>query len=338
MVEVTSPSWIDTTHVGDCRALMRRMIADGVRVQCVVTSPPYWGLRTFGMDGQYGLERTWQRHVARMRSTFRLVRELLADDGVLWLNYGDSYSPDGDGANRRRQHGLKPKDMVGMPWRVALGLQDDGWYLRSEVIWAKPNPMPESVTDRPTKSHEHIFLLTKSARYFYDAAAIREPANGNAHARGGGVNPKARTKVAGWAQGPGDHDMLKHAAKDAGRITQGLKDSTKFGRGPGFRNKQNESFSAAVNELVDERNVRTVWSIPTEAFNAAHFATFPRALVRRCVLAGSRSGDVIFDPFMGSGTVAQVATELGRRFIGCELNPEYVAMHGLRTTTTGFSF
>jgi len=321
--------------------------------------------------GQFGLERTWVRHVARMRYVFRLARELLADDGVLWLNYGDCYASSGGsgwqgkhGARANRTHtqrtlkrrsalnGLKPKDMVGMPWRIALALQDDGWWLRSDVIWHKPNPMPESVADRPTKAHEYIFLLAKSADYHYDGAAIREPSTGGAHPRGDGVNPKARTgnrTVAGWADGP-DHSAVGHAKSkgDEARAAQGLRDSTKFGRGKGwrkqdagaqvsggdrmtgfndrYRSKQNESFSEAVAGLVDDRNARTVWTMPTEQTSFAHFATFPRELARRCILAGSRGGDIIFDPFMGSGTVAEVATSLGRRFIGCELNKDYAEM------------
>lgn len=390
--------WLNQIHVGDCRQLMRQMIADGVRAQCIVTSPPYWGLRDYGVPGQFGLERTWIRHVARMRGVFRLVWDLLADDGVLWLNYGDSYHtsrlgggiglsstingkrgqeefrkasramksrirpPDVDGPNRRRQAGLKPKDLIGMPWRIALALQSDGWYLRSDVIWHKPNPMPESMLDRPTKAHEYLFLLTKSERYHYDATAIREPSSPDSHARAargrssnhkwadggpgnqtiatvspspgtprvGGVTPKVK-KVAGWADGQGSH-----SAKDHARAERGMKDSTKFGRGAGWRNKQNPSFSAAVTDLVYERNVRSVWTIPTAPFSGAHFATFPLDLVRRCILAGSREGDVVFDPFMGSGTVAQVADELGRKFIGCELNPEYAAMYGtLRAAQIG---
>jgi DNA modification methylase len=337
-------AWTDQIHVGDCRATMRSMIAGGVRVNCIVTSPPYWGLRDYGVAGQFGLERTWLRHVARMRSVFRLARELLAVDGTLWMNYGDSYSGGGRGGDTgksgldgstesqdqskraampKRSTSLKPKDLVGMPWRIAFALQADGWYLRSDIVWHKPNPMPESITDRPTKAHEYLFLLSRSQRYHYDATAIAEPVTGNAHARGDGVNPKARAAVvpAGWASGGGSH-----SAKDHARSKEGLKDSTKFGRGKGWRNKQNESFSGAVSGLVETRNARTVWTIPSAPFAAAHFATFPRDLVRRCILAGSRPGDTVFDPFMGSGTVAEVALELGRSYIGCELNPEYAAM------------
>jgi site-specific DNA-methyltransferase (cytosine-N4-specific) len=368
--------WLNRTHEGDCRILMRRMIADGVKVDCVVTSPPYWGLRDYGVAGAFGLERTWVRHVARMRHVFRLVRELLTDDGVLWLNYGDSYytprpngsveynftingkrnqeefrrasrmkktMPTSGGPNRRRQILFKPKDMVGMPWRIAFALQEDGWYLRSDIIWHKPNPMPESVLDRPTKAHEYVFLLAKSEIYHYDAQAIKERSSPDSHARARrahsgyappgqkphegwaaqGVNPKAIKRVAGWQDGPGSHKPLEHA------MAKG-KHGRKFPQV-----KQNESFSAAVTELVDERNARTVWRVPTQPFEGAHFATFPEELVARCILAGSRKGAVIFDPFMGAGTVAKVATDLGRSFIGCELNPDYVNLGRERRTTTG---
>lgn len=342
--------------VGDCRDGMRELIAAGVKVQCIVTSPPFWNMRDYEVAGQIGLESSLQEWVDTMVEVFALARELLRDDGVLWLELGDAYASQGgpgwQGKNgqradrrftqtrdsvamreigRRPPDGLKPKDLMGQPWRVAFALQESGWYLRSEIIWHRPNPMPESVVDRPTKAHSTIFLLTKSPRYYYDASAIAEPVTGNAHARGDGVNPKARnSKVAGWAEGPGSHATLAHAKskKDSGRAAQGLRDSTKFGRGAGWRNKQNESFSGAVSQLVETRNVRTVWTIPPEPFSGAHFATFPRDLVRRCVLASTKPGDVVFDPFLGSGTVAQVADELGRQWIGCELNREYAAMYG----------
>lgn len=379
--------WLNRTHQGDCRDLMRRMIADGVKVQCVVSSPPYWGLRDYGVPGQLGLERTWLRHVAAMRGVFRLVRSVLREDGVLWLNYGDSYfTPRVSGgvghnstingkesqlafmdaararnsrtqqsnlassqpmsANRRYDAGagLKPKDMVGMPWRIAFALQEDGWWLRSDCIWHKPNPMPESITDRPTKSHEYVFLLAKSERYFYDQEAVKESSSAKTHDR----RPKGGPPVSGHAHGPGSHSALDHAksAKDAGRTDQGLRDSTKFGRGKGWRKlaeagsgtKNNGSFDEAMAVMPPDRNLRTVWKMPTEPFSGAHFATFPRELAARCILAGSRPGDVVFDPFMGSGTVGQVATDLGRQYIGCELSEEYIKLHELRRTTIGMPF
>lgn len=549
-------NWLDEVHVGDCRALMKRMIADGVKVNCIVTSPPYWGLRDYGTakwvggdpncdhmqrvggtgsstlgaesggndmsdeararsitrsfvpyrslcgkcgarrkDNQFGLERTWIRHVARMRGVFRLAHQLLADDGVLWLNYGDSYhstsgaggighnsalngsqeahhefrkalrnmnsrirSPDVNGPNRRlRQPGLKNKDKAGIPWRIAFALQSDplfDWWLRSDCIWHKPNPMPESVCDRPTNSHEYLFLLSKNggspllyrARdtlewakdpdltetyetgeqddegtpirmprwrgfdYYYDQESTREPASENTHRRlaqnveaqfgsaraNGGTRADRPKWVSGWQAGDGSHSTLDHnqarGPKDQDRAEQGLRDSTKFGRGAGWRKqdagqqikgdrmtgfnerwdrklaeagdgiKNNASFDEAMVVMPIDRNMRTVWSVlddaslltwlteqpdakgllerfysearalpdvwrvPTEPFKGAHFATFPREIARRAILAGCPPGGIVFDPFMGSGTVAEVAMSLGRRFIGCELNPESAAM------------
>lgn len=367
-------TWIDKTHVGDCRSLMRAMIADEVTVQCVVTSPPYWGLRDYGVPGQFGLERTWQRHVARIRSTFRLVRQLLTKDGTLWLNYGDSYSSGGrstqaidtmrtmgaraqvnrhgpktrtagsDAASGKHANlngtavrppkidGLGGKQLMGIPWRVAFALQGDGWYLRSDIIWHKPNPMPESVRDRPTKAHEYIFLMSRSERYHYDAAAIAEPTTGNAHPRIGVAPDQPRSRpqkpVAGHAKGAGSHSPKDHA-----RSKGGLKDSTKFGRGAGWR--EPGSFSYGQAGVLDTRNARSVWTIPTQPFSGAHFATFPEDLVARCILASTRPGDIVLDPFMGSGTVGKVATDLGRRYIGCELNPAYLELHDMRRTTQG---
>ncbi|MDE4918599.1 DNA-methyltransferase [Cupriavidus metallidurans] len=333
---------------------MRSLIADGVRVQCIVTSPPYWGLRDYGVDGQLGLEASLPEFIAGMVDVFDLCRELLADDGTLWLNMGDSYagtrgaawgpSPAATEAramtaSRRRDdtpiprndvrvEGLKPKDLVGQPWRLAFALQDAGWWLRQDIIWHKPNPMPESVRDRCTKAHEYLFLLTKSEKYFYDFDAMQEPVSGTAHARGSGVNPKATPSR--WDTSAGGHRAL------TGRYS-----GTGVGFGRGYdkvakpRVKQNASFSGSVNELVDTRNRRSVWSIPTQSFDGAHFATFPEALVEPCVLAGSRPGDIVFDPFMGSGTVASVAQRLGRRWLGAELNPEYIALQDERTRQPG---
>ena len=369
--------WLNKTHVGDCRALMRRMIAQGVRVNCVVTSPPFWGLRDYGVSGQFGSERTWIRHVARMRGVFRLVRELLTEDGTLWMEYGDSYAgaPGGmQGKNGQRSgrrftaristrkcgNGLKPKDLVGMPWRVALALQDDGWWLRSDIIWHRTNPMPESMRDRPTKAHSYVFLLARSESYYYDDGAIREASSPDSHARArrarltgyeppgqtphkgiAGPRPGIHKKVHGWNMGEGSHSSVDHAIPKQGSNLRGKYAGNGVGFGHGYdanpkpRVKQNESFSEAVADVVPDRNARTVWSIPTQPFTGAHFATFPEELVTRCILAGSRPGDVVFDPFMGSGTTAKVATDLGRNFIGCELNSAYVDLHDMRRTTIG---
>ncbi len=248
-------------------------------IQTVVTSPPYWGLRDYGIDGQIGLEQTPDEYVAHLVAVFREVRRVLRSDGTVWLNLGDSYAASGSGGGPGKQStnvgsvnipprsappGLKVKDLVGVPWRVALALQADGWYLRSEIIWSKNNPMPDSVRDRPVRSHEHVFLLTKSPRYFYDADAVKEP--------------------------------------------------TVSGEGT--------------------RSRRTVWTIAIQHFRGAHFATFPEKLVEPCILAGSAPGDVVLDPFAGSGTTGVVALRHKRRFTGIELNPEYAAIAEARIVDT----
>jgi DNA modification methylase len=289
-------------YQGDCRDIMRLCI-DAKSVQCCVTSPPYFGLRDYGMPGQLGLEKTPDEYVAQMVDVFRAVREVLTDDGVLWLNLGDSYARNGGeqgGGNRELMHledsqarmlripdgsGLKPKDLIGIPWRVAFALQADGWYLRQDIIWHKPNPMPESVTDRCTKAHEYLFLLTKSERYYCNMDAIKEPATGAT---------------------PGNTRPTKSARSGA-----------------------SEHRTAANLHLItaaETRNRRSVWTIATRSYSGAHFATFPPALVDPCILAGSRPGDLVLDPFMGSGTTAAVAVQHGRRWVGCELNPEYIAL------------
>lgn len=314
-----------TIHVGDSLAVLKTLPSESV--QCVVTSPPYWGLRDYGSEGQMGLERTPAEYISKMVEVFREVRRVLRSDGTCWVNMGDSYSNDtkwggtSGGKNytsaeggyqgqrvRRRDtdcdpkrgecaigqpissncSGLKPKDLVGMPWRLAFALQADGWWLRSDIIWHKPNPMPESVTDRPTKSHEYIFLLTKAERYFYDAEAIKEEVTGEAHARGNGVNPKAMGVPKAW-----DWDIGSNRTLVSGhpRKTPGVNSRIYQDRDPKHptarKVKQNESFSAAVNELVTSRNKRTVWNVATQAFPEAHFATFPEELITPCILAGT---------------------------------------------------
>lgn len=345
------------------------------------------------IDQQIGLERTPAEYLDRMVGVFREVWRVLRDDGTVWCNMGDSYCstdkcgggsmentgkqtvvdgvvPSWEATRLKRPpiDGIKPKNLMGMPWRLAFALQADGWYLRSDIIWHKPNPMPESVTDRPTKSHEYIFLLTKSERYYYDAEAIKEDVTGGAHARGDGVNPKAaahnnsRTQRSlpshksnptekvngirprykmpdGWDTGPGGHGSFHRkgrekgrSPKDNGREEQGLKVSDRFGRGSGWRNKQNESFSGSVNELVDSRNKRSVWTVATQAFPEAHFATFPEELIQPCILAGCPVGGTVLDPFSGSGTTGVVALRYHRDFLGIELNPEYAKMARRRIT------
>jgi DNA modification methylase len=275
-------------------------------VRCVVTSPPYWGLRDYGVGGQIGLEATPAEFVSKMVEVFREVRRVLADDGTCWVNLGDSYAGKAGGNSGVPEEwqragrgitaatkcdvppGLKPKDLCGIPWRVAFALQDDGWYLRQDIIWSKPNPMPESVTDRCTKAHEYIFLLTKRARYFYDADAVKEEAIGS----GGGAFGSVSNADAAVASG----QQVRRYERPDYRL-EGL-----------------------------GRNARSVWHIATQPYPDAHFATFPEALPERCIKAGTEPGDVVLDPFCGSGTTGAVACQLGRRFIGIELNPDYIKL------------
>ncbi len=348
--------------IGDALTLLRT--TSSASVQCVVTSPPYWGLRDYGVEGQIGLEPTPAEFLAKMIAVFQQVRRVLRDDGTCWVNMGDSYANNGCGGGSVATRGatvpagLKPKDLIGMPWRLAFALQDDGWYLRSDIIWAKPNPMPESVTDRPTKAHEYVFLLTKRARYFYDADAVRE------------ARDEPGRKTDGFRVGPqGD------AKRDPGQHRIGCVDGT----------------------TPAGRNARTVWTIATQAFPEAHFATFPMELAARCIRAGTsqrgacpdcgspwarvvervttptqavhngaydessgfgKSGWIpgkqvttttgweptcthdtkpipctVLDPFSGAGTTGLAANRLGRDYIGIELNPEYAEMSRKRLAT-----
>lgn len=337
--------------LGDCRDTMRKLIADGVRVQCIVTSPPYWGLRDYGCAGQIGLEPTLQEFIAELVKVFELCRQLLADDGICWVNMGDSYFGGGNGqqgkngerfdraqpdrpvAHRKVSAGnLKNKDVVGQPWRLAFALQDAGWWLRQDIIWSKPNPMPESVGDRCTKSHEYLFLLTKSDQYYFDQDAILEPVSANTHAR---LSQNIQAQIVSERANGGTktNGNMKAVGRGVG-FGHGT-DAEKRNRG---RVKNNDSFNEAMAVMPDKRNKRSVWTIPTESFSGAHFATFPQALVEPCILAGSKPGDIVFDPFLGSGTVAQVAQRYGRQWIGCELNPDYVALQDDRTRVFGMPF
>ncbi len=324
---------LNQCYFGDCREAMRRMIADGMRVQTCVTSPPYWGLRDYGVAGQLGLEESPEKYVAAMVEVFALVRELLVDDGTLWLNLGDSYAGSGKGGqseDKRSKNwqpaysnkglvpaGLKPKDLVGIPWMVAFALRADGWYLRRDIIWSKPNPMPESVTDRPTSAHEYIFLLSKNAKYFYNAIAIREPALTTENRPSGIERDRAY-----------DYDSKQKAM---GRVDKQ--------RGHGRRHRGfNERWDKMTKEEQHAlgRNKRSVWEVATMPYADAHFATFPPKLIEPCILAGSRSGDIVLDPFFGSGTTGEVAQRLGRKWIGCELNQAYAALQEKRTKQESF--
>ena len=296
---------------GDNCEVMRTMPSESI--DCCVTSPPYWGLRDYGHDGQIGLEPTPEAYVARMVEVFREVKRLLKDDGTLWLNLGDSYYnyrpgrfddnrahafggartddkkrglPSDPSASKRgrRIDGLKEKDLIGIPWRVAFALQADGWYLRQDIIWHKPNPMPESVTDRCTKAHEYVFLMSKSERYYYSADAIDEPLESKPHAPG------------------------NRAGKDDGHL----------------RNDLGTDSMQKVWGASGRRNKRSVWTITTKPYSGAHFAVMPADLVKPCIMAGCREGGVVLDPFSGSGTTAMVARDLSCRYVGIELNPEYV--------------
>ena len=280
-------------------------------IDCIVTSPPYWGLRDYGHPEQFGLESTPQEYVAKLVDLFARLRPALKDEGTVWLNLGDSYAAGGmsnpsskstlGGGNDRgaeaysivrlRPSDLKPKDLCGIPWRVAFALQEDGWWLRSDIIWSKPNPMPESVTDRPTKSHEYLFLLAKSERYYFDQEAVREAAETEPHAPG-------------WS--PRDAEALASARyrADGSSCSQYAEPQRVWGSNGG-------------------RNIRTVWSLSTRPYSGAHFAVFPPEIPERCIKAGSSEGGTVLDPFAGSGTTLEVARKLGRNAIGFELNEGY---------------
>jgi len=361
------------THVGDCRELLPEM--ESASVDCVVTSVPYWGLRDYKtgtweggdtscahvgrakprndtrgdgsnsrfndtrgnqpakaytepvrsackcgarrVDKQIGLEETPEQWAEALTAVFAEIRRVLKPTGTCWVNVGDSYcgaAGGGTGKNSwlakksvamagarfvrdKRVAGLKPKDMVGAPWLLAFAMRSDGWFLRAENIWHKVNPLPESVRDRPCRDHEQVFLFTKSPNYFYDAEAVKERASG-AHSRGkSGVHPKSAM--------------------------------------PGEGNRANHSFNAAVRDVVETRNLRTVWTIVGEHYEGAHFATFPTSLAARCILAGCPQGGVVLDPFGGSGTVGEVAEALGRNWILFDLNPEYAKLAAKRTSQRG---
>ena len=297
--------------VGDVRSRLKELEANSV--QTVITSPPYWGLRDYGNDGQLGLESTPQEFVKNLCQVFDEVWRVMKDDGTLWLNLGDSYAGSGKGpagnlgAKHNERHlehkhsaivpdGLKPKDLVGIPWRVAFALQERGWYLRQDIIWAKPNVMPESVRDRCTKSHEYLFLLTKQPRYYYDHIAIKEPV----------AAVSLQRAKSGWKT---DRPSAKLGKEGIDVEEMGIR----------FVNPEG-------------RNKRDVWFIPTGSFKGAHFAVMPEKLVEPCILAGSKEGDIVLDPFTGSGTVAVVALRHQRNFVGIELSPEYAQIAEKRIT------
>ena len=336
---------------GDCIEVMRGMDADSI--DCVVTSPPYWGLRDYGVEGQIGIEPSLGEHLEKMIEVFAEVHRILKPTGTLWLNYGDCYAthPNGKkaadykadksddrafrdkpfstigpinrskdiprgsgrwgGGNNPAQGYLKPKDLCMVPNRIAIALQEWGWYVRSEIIWAKPNPMPESIKDRPATSHEKIWLLSKSAKYFYNAEAVLEE-----------CSPATKPRVS--------QDVMKQAGSaraNGGKKTNGnMKAVSRKTAPPGQGIKNNSSFDSALIEVPLQRNLRNVWSIPTAAFSGAHFATFPPALVERCLLAGCPPHGHVLDPFGGAGTTGLVADRMGLDATMIELNQQYIAI------------
>ena len=292
--------------VGDAVKSLAKLEAGSVRT--CVTSPPYWGLRDYGNDGQLGQEATPQEFVENLCKVFDEVWRVLADDGTVWVNLGDSYFPHGGSRGNKTPAGdslrgrknnyqpapklstgdanLKQKDLVGIPWRFAFAMQDRGWYLRQDIIWAKPNPMPESVTDRCTKAHEYIFLLSKQPKYFFDNEAIKEP---SAEFQVSGSRAREKPVGESWVE-----------AKKRG-----------YGNNVG---------------VTETRNKRSVWTVNTKGYKEAHFAVYPPALIEPCILAGSAEGDTVLDPFSGSGTTGEVALQNGRNYLGIELNPDYAAL------------
>lgn len=366
---------------GDALTRLREMPDESV--QCCVTSPPYFGLRDYGIDGQLGLESTPQEFVKKLVEIFREVRRVLTKDGTAWVNLGDSYAGSGKGlysdgncylsdksakqktnvgsvgvrigtieGDAGHTHGVKPpagykaKDLMGIPWRVAFALQDDGWYLRQDIIWHKPNPMPESVTDRCTKSHEYIFLLSKSARYYFDSTAIAEPAATEENRPAGVVRDRLydydskQAIISGRRSWNGSKfdtgktaiHQLNKMQKDRDRTCgnrNGLGASTLDKRKP-TPEQEDAFFGNAPTNLYrcggdgETRNKRSVWTVGTKPFSEAHFATFPPKLIEPCILAGSREGNTVLDPFNGAGTTGLVSLSHRRNYIGIELNPEYI--------------
>jgi DNA modification methylase len=334
--------YLNKVICGDCIAVLCALPDESVN--CCITSPPYWGLRDYGVDGQLGLEKTPEEYVYRMVEVFREVRRVLKDDGTLWLNLGDSYAssqsnnggysdkstlagfsrPDTkgrvaneNGEHRKLEHGCKPKDLVGIPWLVAFALRSDGWYLRQDIIWAKPNPMPESVTDRCTKNHEYIFMLSKSARYFYDQKAIKEPVTYSNEERYARIK-KNHKSIPDEKQ----NGLRKRKDKQRGHGR----------RYAGFNNRWDEM--TKTEQCSAMRNKRDVWTVATQPFKKAHFATFPPKLIEPCILAGCPEGGIILDPFGGSGTSGMVAKENYRNYILIDLKKEYTEMADKRIAAT----
>lgn len=353
-----------TIVVGDVREKLCELPTDSVH--CVVTSPPYWGLRDYGVDGQIGLEASPVEFIATMVQVFEEVRRVLRPDGTCWINMGDSYAgswgaqgrPNGVGemsdrsvvsarsiaasprfasctGTRGKEFGLKPKDLVMMPHRLAIALQDAGWWVRQDIVWNKPNPMPESVRDRRTKSHEYIFLLSKSEKYYFNQDAISEPCSESTHAR---LSQNIQNQI-GSDRVPGKTNGNMKA------VGRKMYPGTGVGFGHGYdaktkpRVKNNESFNAAMAVMPDRRNKRSVWTIVTQPYKEAHFATFPPELPETCIKAGCPVGGTVLDPFFGVGTTGLAADRLQRNCIGIELNPAYaeIARKRIQSESTLFA-
>lgn len=290
-----------TLYLGDALDVAQQL--DSNSVDCIVTSPPYFGLRDYGVEGQYGLEASPAEYVETMRALFAELRRVLADDGTLWVNLGDSYASKPAGGRGRNTsqgagghvEGLPEKNLIGIPWRTALALQDDGWILRNDVIWEKPNGMPESITDRLSKRHEYVFMFAKSTRYWFDLGPIREP-------------------------------LLHPDAADGSRVFGGKNKGKHLATGSSARRAGLNSYSDASKG----RNPGDVWSIPTQPFAEAHFAVMPLALAERCIQAGCKPGGTVLDPFSGSGTTGLAAARHGRRYVGIDLSRDYLDL-SLRT-------
>ena len=310
-------SGVNKIEFGDCRETMRRWKEQGIKAQTCVTSPPYYGLRDYGHEGQLGLEETPEQYITAMVEVFRCVWDVLEDDGTLWLNIGDSYNgsggqgtkpnimskeaAEGRGGKAIKIDGIKPKDLIGIPWMMAFALRADGWYLRQDIIWHKPNPMPESVTDRCTKAHEYIFLMSKSQKYYYDTESIQEKAE----------RPEGPGNITHAYQNGAIYGLPERSSCQSGLLNIGARET---------------------------RNKRSVWTVATKPYAGAHFAVFPSDLIEPCILAGAPVGGIVLDPFMGSGTTAQVAQNLGRQYLGCELNSDYCQLQNIRTAQQSFGF
>lgn len=344
---------LNIIHNEDCRTGLQRYPDNFFH--CCVTSPPYWGLRDYGVAGQMGLEETPELFIENMVRAFREVKRVLRDDGTLWINIGDSYAASAmtahngqratrdqeamSGIKRRPSGGMKPKDLVGIPWMLAFALRADGWYLRQDIIWHKPNPMPESAQDRCTKAHEYLFLLTKSKQYYYNAYAIATPYADKTYTTfgidhkssglGDGTGliasenwnstiktrqPKQWKTPDNWDTGTGTHGAFHRNGREKGRKPR-----------PGVDEKGGNQGNGDI-PTNDRANKRSVWTIATQPFKDAHFATFPEELPHTCILAGCPEGGNVLDPFMGAGTTGLVARKLQRNYVGFELNPEYIAI------------